>query len=127
MFNPANLDEREQLIYSTADTYWATRFCGRGRYDRLGPFNSELAVVQGIEAFFRNEEQNYPPPATIYNRPFAVYASSPNYGEAHVIIGNIYRDGVKRVTHKEVSQRVQEERASAKRKRSSSNKPTRPT
>lgn len=115
MFQPANLDPREQSIYDEANQFWATRFHGRGHYDRIGPFESQEVVVAAINSIFGGEKQEDLGP--VFNRPFAVYASSPRFGSAHVIIGNVYRDGVARPTHREVSQKRQEERASARRSR----------
>lgn len=114
MFDPSTLDPREQEIYASADEWWATRFQGRGVYDKIGPFKSELEARHGITDFFRREERDYPPPATVYNRPFALYASSTKHGGSHVIVGNVYRDGVHRPTSREVAQRKQEERARAR-------------
>lgn len=120
MFESANLDDREKVIYADADQWWATRFMGRGVYDKLGPFSSAEETFKNIMIFFRQEERNYPPPEFVSKRPFAVYAASTQHNEAHVIVGNVYRDGVHRPTHREVSQKVQEARALVATKRKSS-------
>lgn len=105
MFTPANLDPREQLIFDSADEWYATRFRGRGVYDKIGPFDSQLAAVKAIADFFRNEETYYPPPGTIWNRPFALYASSSAHGGSHVVVGCVYRDGAKRDSYHEFQER----------------------
>lgn len=110
MFEQASLDDREQEIMTAADEWWASRFEGRGQYLRMGPFKSAIEVSAAVMAFFRKEEHEYPPPAYVAGRPFAIYASSSKHGGSHVIVGNVYRDGLHRPTHKEVSQRVREEK-----------------
>lgn len=115
MFSPDNLDPREQEVYDNADEFWATRFAGRGQYVKLGPFSSQLAVVRGVAEFFENETRDYPPPASIVNRPFAIYAASSKHGGAHVVLGTLGRDGKRGITQREVSLRKQEERVQARR------------
>lgn len=114
MFEPANLDPREQEIFDQADEWWATRFQGRGVYDKIGPFPTQLDAVKGCAAFFRMEEKDYPPPDSIWSRPFALYAASTRHGGSHVVVGCVYRDGVRRPTYKEVTQKRQEERKLAR-------------
>lgn len=114
MIDNTNLDPREQEIYASADEWWATRFKGRGVYDKIGPFTTELEARREVMEFFRKEEQDYPPPATIYNRPFALYASSSRHGGSHVIVGTVHRDGKHHPTSREVSKRTQAERAAAR-------------
>ncbi len=117
MFSANNLDERERLIYEAADSWWATRFRGRGVYDRIGPFPTQEVALEQIANFFRYEEANYPPTSTVIMRPFAVYASSKQFGEAHVIVGTIDRFGKIGVTHKEISLKREEERKLARARR----------
>lgn len=122
MFNAAGLDDREKLIFDAADEWFATRFLGRGTYDKLGPFKTAQEAVSAIMAFFRAEERDYPPPASVASRPFAVYAASSEHNGAHVIVGNVYRDGKYRPTNREISQQRQEEKARVATKRRPSNR-----
>lgn len=119
MLQPSNLDEREQLIYDSADMFWATRVQGRWGRTRLGPFSTTDEAVNGINNFFRAEEHANAIPQFSRDKPFMVYASSSMYGRSHVHVGNVYRDGVHRPTYKEVSIRRQEERKRVRRGRSS--------
>lgn len=114
MYEPTNLDPRDQEIFTAADEWWATRFQGRGVYDKIGPFQSQLEAIKGVMQFFREEEQHYPPPDTIAFRPFALYAASSQHGGAHVVVGTVYRDGVRRSTYQEVRAKFEEERANAR-------------
>lgn len=116
MFQPVNLDEREQLIFDSADHYWATRMLGRGVRTRLGPFKTQDEAYNGIMSFFKAETDVAP---FVAAKPFLLYAASTVYGQSHVCLGSIHRDGSRGVTHKEVSLRLQEER---KRARSSSSR-----
>lgn len=111
MFQPVNLDEREQLIFDSADHYWATRMLGRGVRNRLGPFKTQDEAVAGIMSFYATEPEVS---SFVAAKPFLLYAASTVYGQSHVCLGSVYRDGVRRVTLKEVSLKREEERKSAR-------------
>lgn len=121
MFQPADLDPREQEIYDNADAWYATRFIGRGVYDKIGPFTSQLEAIQQIALFFRKEEEFYPPPGSIWSKPFALYAASSAHNDTHVVVGCVYRDGVRRPTYHEFQERRKAERKDARKHRSGGN------
>lgn len=121
MLTPVNLDERELLIFNSADEFWATRLLGRSGRDRLGPFSDQLAAEKAVMKYFEDEVIHSTPSVYTLAKPFSIYASSSLYGRSHVCIGNIYRDGVHRPTHKEVSLKRQEERERARKSSRSRN------
>lgn len=129
LFDAASLDDREKVIYADADSWWATRFQGRGVYDKIGPFATATEAVGAVMQFFRAEERDYPPPGGLASKPFSIYAGSSKHGDSHVIVGNVYRDGEHRPTHREVAQRVREAKALVATTRKSRRRanPARPT
>lgn len=129
MFQPANLDDREKEIWTQADSFWGMRFNGAGSYDRLGPFLTQEQTILQIQQFFRIENTSglCPPPQSITNRPFLVYASSSSHQQAQVVAGLVYRDGVQRETYQEYQQRRKEEKALEAKSRRSRNPKSRRT
>jgi hypothetical protein len=121
MFEEADLDERERQIMESADSYWAMRFLGSGKWDRLGPFVSLEQVTLQVRDFFRREDKGdiCPPPASITSRPFLIYASSSAQSDAQCVVGNMYRDGIARPTYVQFRRkRLEAKELEAKQKRS---------
>lgn len=109
MFEPKDLDPREQEIYNTADSFAASRFRGSGGFDNLGPFSTQGQLIEEIQKFFAAEDLSTLP-FGLASRPFALYAISSKLMNGQVMLGTLYRDGKERLTSAEVSKRRQEER-----------------
>jgi hypothetical protein len=122
-----DLDERERLVAQDADSFWAVRFLGVGRFDRLGPFTTQEQAVLQARQFFKDEDAQglCPPPKTIAIRPFLIYACASKHANAQIPVGNVYRDGIERPTYREFQQRRNEKKAVAAKSRRRGN-PERP-